>query len=756
MRARRLGALGVTPLRRQLGLELGAPDRRPRALAGALGVRSASQLVRLASSAAWSSARRASRARAGTPPRGCAPPPEPPRPLQVVPGALLGLLALGQPGRELLALGASRQRGVGALPRQPAELARRGVEARAVDGDGDAGEPLGEPVEVVDDPRVGEQALGDRAGVAPGLDQVEQAAGAVLRRGARRLRRCRSPRSARGRRRSAPASRSRPSPTEPTIEARRRSPSTAETARSSPDPVSISPASASCSPSTAAAASLASTAASSPGAGPPGARMPSAPRRGARSCIWVAWRRAAPTRPRRAPAARGRPSPPLGAARPPQPRGAGARPPRRRRRRASRARPRARRSAPRSASRRARRRAPRAAAGAPRGRRAGPARPARGTPPGPERARWPRAPRRALAVAAPPLLSGREPLLDRRATRRAPPRSASRPSPAWRGPRRASPRRPSAAPAGRGGRRRRAPLAARSPGARARSCSSAASAWRFSGRRRERASRSTSSARSRLSCVRSSFSCARRRRLRCLPSPAASSISRRRSRGLRVDDRLDAALADDRVHLLAEAGVGERPRGRRRGGSARRSAGTRPRRCGRAGAAIEISENSLAARPSELSSTTSTSARARGRRPCRRRRSRPASTGRGPPSGLCSPSAQSTASVMFDLPEPFGPTITLTPGENVEPRAVGEGLEALEGDRLQVHRVGSGRRRLMLARRPDAIRLAVERLQRPLGGLLLGVLLAPPGAAAELARRRPSARPRSGGRAAGRPRRSTS
>ncbi len=67
-----------------------------------------------------------------------------------------------------------------------------------------------------------------------------------------------------------------------------------------------------------------------------------------------------------------------------------------------------------------------------------------------------------------------------------------------------------------------------------RSCSSAASAWRLSGRRRERASRSTSSARSRLSCVRSSLSCARRRRLRCLPSPAASSISRRRSRGFDV------------------------------------------------------------------------------------------------------------------------------------------------------------------------------------------------------------------------------
>src|SRR5256885_15767523 len=33
-------------------------------------------------------------------------------------------------------------------------------------------------------------------------------------------------------------------------------------------------------------------------------------------------------------------------------------------------------------------------------------------------------------------------------------------------------------------------------------------------------------------------------------------------------------------------------------------------------------------------------------------------------SGLCSPSAQRTASVTFDFPLPFGPTITLTPGPN--------------------------------------------------------------------------------------------
>src|SRR5205823_10712517 len=32
--------------------------------------------------------------------------------------------------------------------------------------------------------------------------------------------------------------------------------------------------------------------------------------------------------------------------------------------------------------------------------------------------------------------------------------------------------------------------------------------------------------------------------------------------------------------------------------------------------------------------------------------------------GDCSPSAHRTASVTLDLPDPFGPTITLTPGPN--------------------------------------------------------------------------------------------
>ena len=90
---------------------------------------------------------------------------------------------------------------------------------------------------------------------------------------------------------------------------------------------------------------------------------------------------------------------------------------------------------------------------------------------------------------------------------------------------------------------------------------------------------------------------------------------------------------------------------------------------------IEISENSLAARPSVLSITTSTSAKRLGDCPF-------------PPAkitsriccprtavGLCSPSAQRTASVMFDLPEPFGPTITLTPGEKVSRVRSGKDLK---------------------------------------------------------------------------------
>ena len=97
-------------------------------------------------------------------------------------------------------------------------------------------------------------------------------------------------------------------------------------------------------------------------------------------------------------------------------------------------------------------------------------------------------------------------------------------------------------------------------------------------------------------------------------------------------------------------------------------------------------------------------------------------------SGDCSPIAHSTASVMFDLPEPLGPTTTETPGREVQLRAVGEGLEALERDRAQVHQrsVPSSSSTI------DRGVVGMQRLQRGPRGLLLGVLLRAPRAAPDL------------------------
>src|SRR3954453_6647887 len=46
-------------------------------------------------------------------------------------------------------------------------------------------------------------------------------------------------------------------------------------------------------------------------------------------------------------------------------------------------------------------------------------------------------------------------------------------------------------------------------------------------------------------------------------------------------------------------------------------------------------------------------------------------------SGDCSPSAHKTASVMFDLPEPFGPMITAMPGPNSSRVRFGNDLKPL-------------------------------------------------------------------------------
>ena len=76
---------------------------------------------------------------------------------------------------------------------------------------------------------------------------------------------------------------------------------------------------------------------------------------------------------------------------------------------------------------------------------------------------------------------------------------------------------------------------------------------------------------------------------------------------------------------------------------------------------IAISVRSVPARPSELSITTSTSAEERAPTPLPPTEMTSCIDDPRIAPGLCSPSAQSTASVMFDLPDPFGPMMTLTP-----------------------------------------------------------------------------------------------
>ena len=159
-----------------------------------------------------------------------------------------------------------------------------------------------------------------------------------------------------------------------------------------------------------------------------------------------------------------------------------------------------------------------------------------------------------------------------------------------------------------------------------RSCSSAASAWRFKGRKRVRASRSTSSERSKSSCVRSSFSCARRRRLRCLPRPAASSISNRRSRGL------DVTISSTRPWEMTECVSLPRPVSDKTSITSvnRQRAPFRryppsPARSRRR--TIEISLNGSSTVPSELSSTISTSAALRALDAMSAAEDHPASTG---------------------------------------------------------------------------------------------------------------------------------
>src|SRR5947208_12140937 len=81
--------------------------------------------------------------------------------------------------------------------------------------------------------------------------------------------------------------------------------------------------------------------------------------------------------------------------------------------------------------------------------------------------------------------------------------------------------------------------------------------------------------------------------------------------------------------------------------------------------------------PSELSSTISTSAAVRGCTPWPPPKITSCIDCPRTASGDCSPIAHSTASVTFDLPEPFGPTTTETPRPNSSRVRSGNDLKPL-------------------------------------------------------------------------------
>src|SRR3954447_26051691 len=124
---------------------------------------------------------------------------------------------------------------------------------------------------------------------------------------------------------------------------------------------------------------------------------------------------------------------------------------------------------------------------------------------------------------------------------------------------------------------------------------------------------------------------------------------------------------------------------------------------------MAISEKVELRPPSELSITTSTSASLRDGTPWPPAKITSCIVWPRTASGDCSPSAHSTASVMFDLPEPFGPMITAMPGANSSRVRFGNDLKPLSVSDLRC--MGS---------------VLVERLQcSKSSGLLRGLLAFP-------------------------------
>ena len=197
------------------------------------------------------------------------------------------------------------------------------------------------------------------------------------------------------------------------------------------------------------------------------------------------------------------------------------------------------------------------------------------------------------------------------------------------------------------------------------SARSAAVAWSASGRRRLATSASTSRARSTCIATRASFSSARWRRRLNFPRPAASSTSVAALLRLRGEDRLDPALRDDRAHRRAEADVGEQlddvgAADVRAVDEVLALAAAVQAADDRDLGEVELRQRAVLVVEEELDLAV-VGLRARVAEPAKR-----TSSGFSARSslGASEPAAQISASAMFDLPEPFGPTTTATPGSS--------------------------------------------------------------------------------------------
>ena len=191
----------------------------------------------------------------------------------------------------------------------------------------------------------------------------------------------------------------------------------------------------------------------------------------------------------------------------------------------------------------------------------------------------------------------------------------------------------------------------------------ATSAWRPSGLSWRRISPSRSVSRVRLPSQASSLRSAFSLRLRCLRTPAASSMKPRRSSGVacRIESSWPWPTMTCISRPMPESESSSWTSSRRHGVPLMAYSEPPLRNMVRL---IVTSEYSIGSAPSELSMVSSTSARPSGGRP-----DVPAkmtSSILPPRSDLapCSPITQASASTTLDLPEPLGPTTQVIPGSS--------------------------------------------------------------------------------------------